>query len=67
MKKDEDDDDDDERTQIGLCCGAGQCSGRLRRNKQRRIQVNEAEFDDFWSSRIEMIKGDLQRRKSMNI
>lgn len=65
MKKDED--DDDERSQIGLCCGAGQCSGRLRRNKQRRIQVNEAEFDCLWSSRIEVIKGDLQSRKSMNI
>lgn len=36
---------DDERIQIGeLVCavGAGQCSGRLRRNKQR-IQVNKAE------------------------
>ena len=44
--------DDDERIQIqiqiqvGLCCGAGQCSGRLRRNKQRRKRVNKAEGED---------------------
>ena len=25
---------------LGLCCcGAGQCSGRLRRNKQRRMRI----------------------------
>ena len=34
--------------------GAGQCSGRLRRNKQRRTQVNKA--DDEW---INSSNGDI--------
>ena len=45
---DEDDEDDEDEVMmeresdwdLGLCCcGAGQCSGRLRRNKQRRMRI----------------------------
>ena len=33
-----------------LCCGAGQCSGRLRRNKQRRMRI--LNFLNFELSRL---------------